>query len=98
MNRLLGLVLLVVVIGFFGCNSGGTGGSGSRVTGENYLKIHNDMNWQDVQIILGPPTEDNLTGPDPRSGRTLVWKEGNKTVKVFINGAGSVTSKWNEGL
>jgi len=67
-------------------------GCSSKVTQENYDKIHEGMSQDEVKAILGAPTESHDTSLGPISGGTWVWKGGGATITVqFL--AGKVLAK-----
>lgn len=89
----------------FGRNTNSVSSS-SKITKENFLKIHNGMNSDDVKLILGEPTEKKW----PPAGVGLTsqhwkWRDGTKEVTVIVDfdskelSAGMVVkNKWQRGL
>ena len=92
MVKLLQWVLVLSVVFVVRC---GGGGSGSKITGDNYLKIKNGMNHSQVTVILGQPTEKEGEYPLPR---IWTWKDGSKEITVVIDGNGSVDASTQKGL
>ena len=75
----VGIIALLVFGLLAGCSS--------RVTRENYDKIHAGMSQDEVKAILGAPTESHDTSLGPISGGTWVWKENGATITIqFVGG------------
>ena len=75
----VGVIALLVFGLLVGCSS--------KVTQENYDKIHAGMSQEEVKAILGAPTESRDTSLGPISGGTWVWKGGGATITVqFLSG------------
>ncbi len=82
LHRLLGLIILVVLLGH-----GLPGCSGSKITKENFDKIKLGMTQQEVEGILGPPTEASAIELPVISGTTSKWARGDVVITVqFLNG------------
>jgi len=69
---ILGLALILSVA-LLGC--------GSKLTQENFDKVQNGMNMEQVKSILGEPTETKSVGVGPFSGISATWKD----KKILIN-------------
>ena len=65
----------------------------SKVTQENYLKIEEGMTEEEVNAVLGKPTETNSVNVLGVSGTVSRWagREGVITVR-FINGRAGIKS------
>jgi hypothetical protein len=91
--KFLAISMLSFVAGC-GASTGGTGGG--KLTSDQFLKIQNGMNHQDVQLILGGgPTSESGTHPNPR---TMKWSKDGKTITVIIDQFGNVIGKTHSGL
>ena len=65
----------------------------TKVTQENFAKIHQDMTEQDVQAILGSPTESSSTTLLGISGTSSKWISGDATITIrFVNGKVALSS------
>lgn len=81
-----------------GCGTSGGGdesNGGSKITAQNFLRIDEGMNHQDVTVILGEPSEKLGSYPNPRVWK---WKEGGKVITAVIDRNGNVEAKTKEGL
>lgn len=59
----------------------------SKVTQENFLKIHDGMTEQEVVALLGRPSESNSVNLLGVSGTSSRWVSGDVVVVVsFVNG------------
>jgi outer membrane protein assembly factor BamE (lipoprotein component of BamABCDE complex) len=65
----------------------------SKLTVENYLRIKEGMPMDDVELILGKPSDIKSFYPTYHSE----WKKGNTTIRV-ISENGKVKSKSQSGL
>ncbi|MCL4500396.1 MAG: outer membrane protein assembly factor BamE [Deltaproteobacteria bacterium] len=80
--RLVCLVLVAVLLG-----AGLTGCTRSKVNKDNFDKIKLSMTQEEVQKILGPPTEASGLEIPVFSGTTAKWIQGDTIITVqFING------------
>ena len=62
-------------------------GCGSKITQENFDKIHSGMTQEEVTAILGNPTESTSMGLGPAGGTTCTWKGDGRTITIqFVNG------------
>lgn len=60
---------------------------GSPVNQENFDRIRNGMTQQDVEAILGGPTESSSASFGGLSGGAATWKSRDATITVqFVNG------------
>ena len=78
----LGRALLVglIIVGLVGC-------AGSKITKENFDKIKLGMTQEEVQGILGPPTEASGIEIPVFSGTMSKWARGDTVISVqFVNG------------
>jgi len=77
---LLGIVLVLVMAGLWGC--------GSKVTLENFEKIKNGMTLAEVTALLGEPGESYSLNVGPLSGTTTKWQaqDGTTIAIQFVNG------------
>jgi hypothetical protein len=61
--------------------------SGSKISQENFEKIHTGMTMAQVQAILGEPTESSSVGVAGFLGGTSKWQAGEVTITVqFFSG------------
>ncbi len=59
----------------------------SKVTQENFAKIHDGMTEQQVAAILGGATETSSGSILGISGTSSIWRDGEATITVrFVNG------------
>ena len=59
----------------------------SKVTQENYAKIHEGMNEKQVHEILGSPTESRTVSVLGISGTHSKWVSGDTAISIrFVNG------------
>jgi len=71
--------LLIAVMGMiFGC--------GSTVTPDNYAKIKEGQSEADVTDLLGKPSSTEIASLPTGSGSKDIWKDGDKTITVFVIG------------
>ena len=58
---------------------------GSKVSQSNFEKIQTGMTLEEVQAILGPPTESSGVAIGGLSGSSSIWKseEGNISIQFF---------------
>jgi uncharacterized lipoprotein YehR (DUF1307 family) len=71
------LILLLVVL---------IAGCGSKINQANFDKITNDMTRQQVEEILGKPTETSTTDIGIASGGASIWKDKSGTITIqFLN-------------
>ncbi len=62
-------------------------GCATKVTKENFDKIHTGMTQSQVQAILGEPTEASSVDLPMLSGTSSTWRSGDTTITVqFVNG------------
>jgi outer membrane protein assembly factor BamE (lipoprotein component of BamABCDE complex) len=74
---ILGLALILSVA-LLGC--------GSKLTQENFDKVQNGMNMEQVKSILGEPTETKSVGVGPFSGISATWKDKKTLINIqFVN-------------
>jgi hypothetical protein len=79
------LVCLVIVAALLG--PGLAGCAGSKITKENFDKIKIGMTQEEVQAILGPPTEASGIEIPMFSGTMSKWVQGDTVITVqFVNG------------
>ncbi len=80
--RLICLVLLAAIV----C-AGLTGCARSRINKDNFDKIKLSMTQEEVQQILGPPTEASGVEIPVFSGTTAKWVQGDNIITIqFVNG------------
>lgn len=83
------VALLAVLFVFTAC--------GSKITTDNYDKIQTGMSQEEVEKILGKPTDSGGGGIGGMSAGTATWKDGDKSIAVtFMNG--KVTLKVKSGI
>jgi hypothetical protein len=78
----LGRALLVglLIVSLVGC-------AGSKITKENFDRIKLGMTQEEVQRILGPPTEASGIEIPVFSGTMSKWAQGDTVISVqFVNG------------
>ncbi len=81
-RRLFCLVLLAALLG-----AGLTGCAPSKVNKDNFDKIRLGMTQEEVQGLLGPPTEASGLEVLVFSGTTAKWVQGDNTITIqFVNG------------
>lgn len=92
-RRVVAVILGFVVLGSAGC--------ASRVTRENYDRIHDGMSVSEVEGILGKPDKDKRAGfafgDVDASGGVMVWESGDKMISVTV-AQGKVVVKVQKGL
>ena|SRR5688572_10227541 len=71
-NKFLPMVLFVLLVA----------ACGSHVTQENYEKIRNDMSAEEVNALLGEPTEVSSFGVGSLSATTSKWVGDTHTIVV----------------
>lgn len=65
----------------------------SKVTQENFAKIRDGMTEQEVQAVLGSPTESNTTTVLGISGTSSRWVSGDTVITIrFVNGKVALSS------
>ena len=65
----------------------------SKVTQENYSKVQEGMTEQEVQAILGSPTESSTKTVLGISGTSSRWVSGDTAITIrFVNGKVAVSS------
>ena len=70
----------LLIVGLIGCG-------GSKITKENFDRIKLGMTQEEVQGILGPPTEATGVEIPMFSGTTSKWARGDTVISVqFVNG------------
>ena len=80
--RLFCLVLLAALLG-----AGLTGCAASKVNKDNFDKIRLGMTQEEVQGLLGPPTEASGVELPIFSGTASKWVQGDTTITIqFVNG------------
>jgi outer membrane protein assembly factor BamE (lipoprotein component of BamABCDE complex) len=80
--RLFCLVLLAALVG-----AGLTGCARSKITKDNFDKVNLGMTQEEVQQILGPPTEASGLEVLVFSGTTAKWVQDDSTITIqFVNG------------
>lgn len=63
------------------------GACGSPINQENFDRIHNGMTQQEVEAILGSPTESSSASFGGLSGGAATWQSKDATITVqFVNG------------
>lgn len=78
------LVILTVIALFSLCLAGC---DASRLTQENFDKIHTGMTQAEVTAILGEPTESSSVDVAVFSGTASTWKKDGTTITIqFANG------------
>ena len=81
----LGILCLLILAGLLG--AGLTGCAPSKVNKDNFDKIRLGMTQEEVQHLLGPPTEASGLEIPVFSGSTAKWVQGDATITIqFING------------
>jgi hypothetical protein len=61
-------------------------GCGSKISQSNFDKIKSDMTRQEVESILGKPTDTSSTDLGIASGGSSTWKDKSATITVqFVN-------------
>jgi len=80
-SHLRALVLvLVICMSLVSC-------AGSKISQENFEKIHTGMSLAQVTGILGPPTESSSVDVAVFSGTVSKWKAAGITITIqFVNG------------
>ncbi len=74
------LLVGLIIAGLMGC-------AGSKITKENFDKIKLGMTQEEVQAILGPPTEASGLEIPMFSGTMSKWVQGDTVITVqFVNG------------
>ncbi len=74
------LLIGLIIVGLMGC-------AGSKITKENFDKIKLGMTQEEVQAILGPPTEASGIEIPIFSGTMSKWVQGDTVITVqFVNG------------
>lgn len=79
--RKLMMLFLVMTVAFlvFGC-------SPDKISKENFDRIQTGMTEDEVQAILGPPTESAGVDVTVFSGTTSIWKKGDTVISIqFVN-------------
>ena len=80
--RLFCLVLLAVLL-----SAGLTGCARSKINKDNFDKIKLGMTQEEVQGLLGPPTEASGLELPVFSGSTAKWVQGDTTITIqMVNG------------
>jgi hypothetical protein len=70
----------LLIVGLIGC-------AGSKITKENFDRIKLGMTQEEVQRILGPPTEASGIEIPMFSGTMSKWARGDTVITVqFVNG------------
>ncbi|MEM1177552.1 MAG: hypothetical protein AAGM22_04355 [Acidobacteriota bacterium] len=58
----------------------------SRLTQENFNLVEKGMTFEEVQTILGAPTESKSVGIGPLSGTAATWDDGKTRIEIkFVN-------------
>ncbi|MEO1084967.1 MAG: hypothetical protein AAFY88_12050 [Acidobacteriota bacterium] len=58
----------------------------TRLTQENFNRIDKGMAFEEVQAILGEPTESKSVGIGPLSGTAASWDDGKTRIEIkFVN-------------
>jgi len=74
------LLVGLLIVGLIGC-------AGSKITKENFDRIKLGMTQEEVQGILGPPTEASGLEIPVFSGTMSKWARGDTVISVqFVNG------------
>jgi hypothetical protein len=74
------VLLMVICMSLVSC-------SGSKISQENFEKIHPGMPLAQVTAILGPATESSSVDVAVLSGTVSKWKAGDVTISIqFVNG------------
>jgi hypothetical protein len=67
--------------------SAAASGCGSKVNQANFDKIQTDMTLEEVEKILGPPTESSGVSLGGFSGNTARWESDDSAISIqFLNG------------
>lgn len=78
-QRLLQLVCIALLAVFLSS-------CGSKINQGNFDKITTDMTRQQVEVVLGKPTETSMTDIGIASGGSSTWKDQNGTITIqFLN-------------
>jgi hypothetical protein len=81
-ERLCRLFFILVLVA-----SAAASGCGSKVNQANFDKIQTDMTLEEVEKILGPPTESSGVSLGGFSGNTARWESGDSAISIqFLNG------------
>ena len=81
----VGLLCLAMLAGLLG--SGLTGCAPSKVNKDNFDKVRLGMTQEEVQGLLGPPTEASGLEIPVFSGTTAKWVQGDTTITIqLVNG------------
>ncbi len=62
---------------------------------EKYQKVERGMTVQEVEAVLGPPTEDDAGGFS--SDRIITWKDGEQWIWVYFDYHTTKTNEWKYG-
>ena len=81
---------IVVILLLSGCGGGGS------LTKDNYLKIHEGMQLDEAEMILGPHTADDP--PSSIAKGSMTWKSKDSSVIVFYDGRRRITGKMQSKL
>lgn len=75
------ILVVLVVAGLAMTMVAGCGGK-SKVTKENYDKIKVGMTVDEVQDVLGKPTQESTLGIGPLTMHNMSWTDGDKVITV----------------
>lgn len=76
-RRIAAATLAVALLLLVGC---------TRLTQENFNRIEKGTSYEEVQTILGPPTESQSVGIGPLSGTAATWDDGKTRIEIkFVN-------------
>ena len=76
----LALLAVLIIAGLTGC-------AGSKINQDNFNKIKLGMSQEEVQRILGPPTESSGLEVPMFSGTMSKWIKGDVAITIqFVNG------------
>ncbi|MEO1368676.1 MAG: hypothetical protein AAFX50_15995 [Acidobacteriota bacterium] len=77
MRRGAALLLAAALLASVGC---------TRLTQENFNRIDKGMAFEEVEAILGEPTESKSVGIGPLSGTAASWDDGKTRIDIkFVN-------------
>jgi len=78
-NLLVFFCIMTLAFLIFGCSI-------DKISKENFDKIKTGMTEDEVQAVLGPPTESTGVDVTVFSGTTSLWKKGDTLISIqFVN-------------
>ena len=84
MRKNLGRLCLILLSLALACEAFGCG---SKINQDNFEKIQTSMTREQVEKILGPPTESSGVNLGAFSGGASTWKDGDSVITIqFLNG------------